>query len=170
MGAGIVVVGLARHGKDTVCEILRDSYGLSFESSSRILLEEVVYPALASKYGYFSEAECYADRVNHRQEWFELLKAYNVEDKAKLGKLIFSKYDVYCGLRNRDELDALVAAGLVNHIIWVDAEDRLGITEFCDSITITEDDANHVLDNTQSLADLRFEIDMLMEELGYEPN
>lgn len=170
MSAGIVVVGLARHGKDTVCEILRDSYGLSFESSSRVLLEEVIYPVLKDKYAYASKEECYEDRYSHRKEWFDLLAAYNAEDKAKLGKLIFSKYDVYCGLRNRHELDALVAAGLVNHIIWVDAEDRLGITEFCDSITITEDDANHILDNNQSLADLRFEIDLLMGELGYEPN
>lgn len=168
MNAGIIVIGLARHGKDTVCEILRDIYGFSFESSSRILLEEVVYPVLKDTYGYESMEECYADRHNHRQEWFNLLAAYNAEDKAKLGKLIFSKYDIYCGLRNRQELDALVSAGLVNHIIWVDAEQRLGITEFSDSITITKDAANHVIDNNHSLFDLALEIDLLMSELGYE--
>ena len=31
----LLVIGHGRHGKDTVCEMLRDSYGYTFESSSK---------------------------------------------------------------------------------------------------------------------------------------
>ena len=115
----LIVTGLAGHGKDTVCEILRDRYGYSFESSSRILLKEVIFPSLKDKYGYANEDECYQDRVNHRAEWFELLKDYNKDDKARLGKLIFSQFNIYCGLRNIDELEALLEEGVVDFVMWV---------------------------------------------------
>ena len=62
----IVITGHARHGKDTVCEYLRDNHGLSFVSYSRICLKKVVFPVLRKRYGYRSLDDCYADRVNHR--------------------------------------------------------------------------------------------------------
>lgn len=163
----LVVTGLAGHGKDTVCEILRDKYGYSFESSSRVLLKEVIFPSLKDKYGYADEDECYQDRVNHRAEWFELLKDYNKDDKARLGKLIFSQFNIYCGLRNIDDLEALLEEGVVDFVIWVSANGRLGITEHEDSITITEKEASYILLNDSTLDDLHDSIELMMDYLDF---
>lgn len=150
----LIITGYARHGKDTLCEILRDRHGFSFESSSQIANEEVIYPVLAPKYGYNSLEECYADRVNHRDEWFNLICEYNKPDLARLGRKIFEKYDIYCGLRNRYELTAMKIGWMYNFVIWVDAEERLQTVEDSSSMTIKRSDADIVIKNNGDLNDL----------------
>lgn len=162
----LIVTGYAGHGKDTVCSLLQKHYGFSFESSSMILLKEVIFPVLAPKYGYLTEEDCYLDRVNHRQEWFELLKAYNSEDKAKLGKLIFTQYDIYCGLRNIEELEAMQSESLYDYSIWVDASKRLP-PESRDSMTITKEDCDIVLDNNGSQFELFYKVKELVSDIEY---
>ena len=46
----LLVIGHGRHGKDTVCEILRDKYGYSFESSSQFCSKLFIYEMLKKKY------------------------------------------------------------------------------------------------------------------------
>lgn len=157
----IVITGYARHGKDTVCEILRDNHNYSFESSSHVLAEEVVYPYLAPIYGYNSIDECYADRVNHRKEWFDILVEYNTPDLTRLGRKIFEQYDIYCGLRNVHELHAMRLKGMYDLLIWVDAFDRVGTIEGSDSMSITPDYADIILFNNGSLYDLVSAVDTL---------
>jgi hypothetical protein len=77
----LLVIGHGRHGKDTVCEMLRDDYGYTFESSSRFCSKLFIYNDLKDKYGYANEEECYADRHNHRAEWYDAICAYNVPDQ-----------------------------------------------------------------------------------------
>jgi hypothetical protein len=48
----LLVIGHGRHGKDTVCEFLRDDYGYSFESSSQFCSKLFIYDNLKDKYGY----------------------------------------------------------------------------------------------------------------------
>ena len=160
----LVVTGFARHGKDTVCELLKNEHGFTFESSSHLAGFKVVYPALKSKYKYSSFEECYKDRVNHRKEWFELIKAYNTPDLAKLGREILHSYDIYCGLRNMGELEAMIVEGIVDCIVWVDASARVE-AEPSTSITITRSDCDFVVDNNGSLEDLRVEVQRLVEKL-----
>lgn len=160
----IVITGYAQHGKDTACEYLRDEYGFNFESSSRILLKEVIMPALKEKYGYASEDECYADRVNHRAEWFELLAAYNTPDKTKLGQLIFSQYDIYCGIRSHEELAALKNLyGDKLLVIWISASVRTGTAEPADSMTITRSQVDYVVYNDGDLEDLHESLDRMVD-------
>lgn len=152
----LVVIGYAGHGKDTVCEILRDEHGYTFASSSQAVAEEVIFPALKDKYGYTSVEECFADRHNHRQEWFELIKEYNTPDLARLGKLIFSKYDIYCGLRSIGELIAIKDAGLCDYVISVDALQRLRTKESTSSMTVIPwIDDDYVIENNGTLDDLK---------------
>lgn len=165
----LIVTGLARHGKDTVCEML-ESKGFTFRSSSDICNETVVFPVLSKLYNYKTLEECYADRVNHRAEWFNLIYAYNMEDKARLGKLIFENYDIYCGLRNMEEFTALKQSGLDIVTIWVDAEARLGKTEDEKSITITREDCDHNINNNGSLQDLENRVDSLVRFLKFLGN
>ena len=97
----LLVIGHGRHGKDTVCEMLRDHYGYTFESSSKFCSLQFIYNDLKDKYGYANEEQCYADRHNHRAEWYNAICDYNVPDAATLGREMFDAYDIYCGLRNK---------------------------------------------------------------------
>jgi len=146
----LLIIGHARHGKDTVCEMLTDLLNLKFKSSSDFVNEKAVFPVLSKLYGYETLEECYEDRVNHRPEWFNLLRAYNGEDPVRLGRELFNEYDVYCGLRNREEYQAMKRAGLFDLVIWVDASERLPL-ETSDSMELTMSDADIVIDNNADL-------------------
>ena len=151
----LLVIGWGRHGKDTVCEMLNKHGGLTFVSSSEYCAEHVVYPTMS---GYDTWQECYADRHNHRAQWFETIKSFNEDDPAKLSKMILSEYDIYCGLRNIRELEA--ARSLFDLIIWVERPDL--DKEDSDSMTIKKDDADIVLYNDGSLKDLEIKVRKLI--------
>lgn len=151
----IVILGLGRHGKDTVAEICRDLFGLEFKASSKFCSELFIFDKLKDKYDYIDERECFDDRYNHRSEWFNLITKFNSEDKTRLGREIFNTNNVYVGLRNENELLALKIAGIVDHVVWVDAKKRLGITEDNTSNTLLEYDADYIIDNNGTVAELK---------------
>lgn len=154
---GLYLIGCARWGKDTVADILKDTLGLRIESSSHVAMRAFIYDALKDKYGYTSLEECYADRVNHRAEWFDMIKAYNNPDLTALTRLIFKTNDVYVGIRNVEELTASVQAGLVYATIWVDASKRLP-REDSSSITVSERDADIIIDNNGNYDQLKMNV------------
>ena len=157
----LLVIGHGRHGKDTVCEILRDKYGYSFESSSQFCSRLFIYDMLKDKYGYETEEQCYADRHNHRQEWYEAICDYNVPDAATLGRAMFAEYDIYCGLRNKREFFAMQNTGVFDYAIWVDRSDHLP-PESKKSMSLEHWMADFTIDNNGSLADLEFNVKQLM--------
>jgi len=149
----LIVIGYGRHGKDTVCDILQDDYGYKFISSSRFCAEKVVYPALKDKYNYITVDQCYDDRHNHRKEWFDLIAGYNTDDPATLGIELFSEFDIYCGLRRKEELIALKENKVCDYIIWVDASKRLP-PENKESCTVTREMADFIIDNNGDFLNL----------------
>jgi dephospho-CoA kinase len=161
----LIVTGHARHGKDTVCDILKNNYGLQFQSSSYFVAQRAVRPYLEGKgIVYPSLQACYDDRVNHRSDWFDAIQNYNTPDRAKLGRELFQTYDVYCGLRCIKELFALRNAGMVSCVIWVDAAKRVN-PEPWTSITVTPLDCNIVLENNGDIEELHYNIGAMMEEI-----
>lgn len=151
----IIIIGLGRHGKDTVAEICRDLYKLKFKSSSEMCNELFIYDKLKKKYNYKSKQECFNDRHSHRIEWFNLIVEFNKKDKTKLAKEIFKVNNIYVGLRNKEELTAIKLAGIVDHIVWVDARKRLGITENIKSMTLLECNADYTIDNNGTVFELK---------------
>lgn len=150
-----MVLGYARHGKDTVCDILHQDYGLTFESSSHFVAERAVRPWLAARgITYSSFDDMYADRVNHRSDWFDAICAYNEADPARLGKELYATYDIYCGIRNIVEFEALKAQGVIDCTLWVDASQRVP-PESANSMTITPAQADCVIDNNGPVEVLR---------------
>jgi len=121
----LMILGSARHGKDTMAEILRDEFGMTFESSSQAASDIFLYDLMKEKYGYETSEECFEDRHNHRQEWYEAIKGYNKDDKVKLAKGIVERTGCYVGMRDREEIKECVKQGLFDLIVWVDASDRL---------------------------------------------
>jgi len=121
----LLIVGSARHGKDSMAEILRDKFGMTFESSSQAAADIFLYDLLKDKYGYKTSEQCFEDRMNHRPEWYEAICDYNKEDRARLAKGILQRTDCYVGMRDRDEIRECIKQGLFDLIIWVDASGRL---------------------------------------------
>ena len=64
----LLIIGHGRHGKDTVCEMLRDKMDYKFESSSHFCCKHFIYVMLKPKYGYKDIEECYENRQHKRAE------------------------------------------------------------------------------------------------------
>ena len=159
-----IVTGHARHGKDTVCELLALHFGLTHCASSTKANELFIFDKLKKKYHYETAQDCFNDRVNHRKEWFDLIVEYNSPSLARLGKNIFKDHDIYCGIRNKEELDELKryfnqsdSFGINLLTIWIDASDRLP-PEDTNSMSVTKKDADFVIDNNGDLESLEINI------------
>lgn len=142
----LLIIGHARHGKDSLAEILHEHYGLKFISSSQACADIFIYDVLKDKYGYKTPEECFEDRMNHRQEWYEMICEYNKNDKARLAKEILKYNNTYVGMRDTSEIKECLKQGLFDLVIWVDAQDRLPIEDF-NSFNIRPNDADIIIDN-----------------------
>jgi hypothetical protein len=161
----LIIFGHQRHGKDTACEYLEAEYGLTFSASSMFACRLFLYDQLRERFGYDSLDACFEDRVNHRQLWYEAIRDYNDPDRARLGKAIFAEHDVYCGIRDREEFECLKREGQFDLAVWIDASERKP-PESVDSMTLTREDADLVIDNNRTLIDFMERLDGLMARLG----
>jgi hypothetical protein len=160
----ILILGFARHGKDTAAEFLRDDFGLSFCSSSLFCAEKIVRPALAAQGIFYSDVQsCFEDRGKHREKWFEAIKNFNTNDHARLGRALFEQYDIYVGLRNVQEVEALKKEKRIDLTLWIDSSDRGIPKEDMSSCTVSPLDADIVVKNDGGLEDLRMRLRSICE-------
>jgi hypothetical protein len=159
----ILVLGHARHGKDTVADILSRHHGRRCLSTS-LAAAQVVRLALSEEgITYESDEACYADRVNHRAFWFDTIADLNDPDPATLVRHILEYHDVVAGLRSAREFGA--SAALFDAIWWVDASGRGVPTELTSSMDITFDPERMTLvDNGGSFADLERKVASAMAD------
>ena len=150
----ILILGTARHGKDTLAELFNEYYGMTFKSSSEMANELFIYDELKPKYGYNSIEECFEDRVNHRQEWYEAICEYNKDDKAKLAKEIMKNSSMYIGMRDRTEIDECLRQNIFDLIVWIDSSERLP-EEDISSFNIDKSCADVIIDNNSDLETFR---------------
>ncbi len=150
----LLIIGNARHGKDTVCDILKQEFGYRFRSSSDFCAEKFIYEALKPKYGYTTYEQCFEDRHNHRAEWYDMIHAYCQDDHARLGREIFAENEIYCGLRNKAEFHAMRNTKVFDYSIWVDRSDHL-LAEDQSSMSLEVWMADFVVDNNGTHAALR---------------
>lgn len=156
----ILIIGHARHGKDSMAEILNEEFGLKFKSSSQSAADIFLYDALKDKYGYKTPEECFEDRVNHRAEWKNMICDYNKDDRAKLAKGILERSDCYVGMRDRDEINECLRQGLFDLIIWVDASNRLPL-EDPSSFNIDVSCADIIIDNNGTFEEFKSKVKRL---------
>jgi hypothetical protein len=120
----LLIIGHARHGKDTLAEKIRDRMDLAFTSSSLFVGQECIWPTWGRD-RYHTFEEMFADRVNHRKTWADLISAYNTPDKTRTARTMLERgYDMYVGMRRRDEFNACRKARLFDRVIWIDARQR----------------------------------------------
>ena len=160
----LLVIGHGRHGKDTVCEYLNKHMRFDFKSSSKFCSERFIFDMLKDRYGYANEEECYADRHDHRAEWYNAICDYNLPDAARLGREIFAAHDIYCGLRNKKEFHAMKNTKVFDYAIWVDRSDHLPV-ESKDSMSLEQWMADFTIDNNGTLEELHFNINELMHTI-----
>lgn len=162
----LLIIGHARHGKDTVAEYLRDSYGFKFTSSSMFVAQE----ALWDNWGcavYDSIEDMYADRANHRDLWMQMIAAYNTPDKTKTASVMLGRgYNLYVGMRQYDELVACNQKNLFDHTIWVDRSSHLP-PEPKTSMNLTKKNASYVLSNNSDIKTLYKSIDIMAKSLRF---
>jgi len=117
----ILILGDARHGKDTMAEMLCDKTELKLASSSRTAVEIFLFDILNKKYklNYSTIEEAWQDRVNYRKIWFDEICLYNTIDRLKLVKDILNIADIYVGLRNQEEVEQAILENSFDHIIGV---------------------------------------------------
>ena len=162
----VIIFGHKQHGKDTACEYLEAKYGVSFASSSLFACQLFLFEQMHKEgHSYETIEECFADRVNHRKYWYEAIRDYNTPDKTRLGTKLFSKNDVYCGIRDLEEFRALKAAGMVRLAIFIDASGRLE-KEDPESMKMDIEDADIVITNNSTLEEFYTKLDRLMAVLN----
>lgn len=117
----ILIIGDKRHGKDTVGEMIEQTFGLKAGGSSIVALETFLLSVLEQKYLMFYDSieDAYQDRVNHRAIWCKEISFYNRNDKAKLAKKVLEDNDMYIGMRDHSELDHCIDIKLFDYIIGV---------------------------------------------------
>ena len=142
----ILILGNGRHGKDTLGELFNKYFGLTFMSSSQASADFFLYNQLKDKYGYTTSEECFEDRVNHREEWYQAICDYNKDNRARLAQDILSRTDCYVGMRDKEEFKECVKQKLFDIIIWVDASKRLPL-EPGTSFNINMSDADIIVEN-----------------------
>lgn len=184
----IIVMGHGRHGKDTVCELLRESHDLRFTSSSLFCAQTVIPEAVETAWQEHYDAELeegkgqtlpqgiphvqwdaethFANRHDHRAFWFEAIAAFNEPDPTRLARAIFEENDVYCGLRRQEELNAIKSSEDFEDVVtvWVDASDRLP-PEDESSCTVGPCMCDYKIDNNGSLGGLTTQVEELMNVL-----
>lgn len=160
----LLIIGHARHGKDTVAEFINYHFGLDFKSSSQAASEIFIYNELREKYGYATPEECFEDRVNHRAEWHDMICEYNKDDKARLAKGILERADIYVGMRSSAEIKECIRQGLFDLVIGV--YDPRKPHEPADSFDIDLfTDSDVIISNGGSLWDLRVKVFKLIHPL-----
>lgn len=160
----ILLMGHEGHGKNTVCQLLQKNYGLSYQIASIYYAKNIIQPKLAEKYGYKNELLCWLDRHNHREEWFQLIKEYNLAHTFRTGSKIWSEFNIYSGLLDIQEYKFLRARKMFDVSIWVDASERVP-SETKSTITVETYHGEHLIRNHSTRSALSRSVDGLMEKL-----
>jgi hypothetical protein len=175
----LMIIGHARHGKDTVAEQLQKRYRMKFVSSSVWCAENIMMSAFLKKakatpdksrssgcaeFPYGSVKECFEDRVNHREFWHKTIAEYCEADLPRVGLQILDANDIYVGCRNFREFEALKACAAFDFSIWVDASKRLP-PEDERSMGLFPWQADYILDNNGTIEQMAKGLNRLMTTL-----
>ena len=81
----LLIIGHAKHSKDTMAEILHEHFGLKYISSSQAAADIFIYGALKDKYGYDISAN---DNNGNSVEICNISEKYIKQFQKNLNKLI----------------------------------------------------------------------------------
>ena len=167
----LLIIGHGRHGKDTVAALCQEIMGLAFTSSSEFVAREIIWDTWG-KERYETYEEFFADRVNFRTTWRDLILAYNTPDRTRTATTMLNRgFDLYVGMRSYEEFKACKKAEIFNHVIWVDASKRIPTKD--ESLDIPSQVADLLIDNNGDIGNIRIGIlnlQKLLHDEGYNVN
>lgn len=140
----LAICGHGRHGKGTAARWLADHTALRYVQSTSEAAAEVVWRAMAPRYD--TPVDCFADRHNHRGEWAQIIWRHNQPDGTTLYEDMTARNDIIDGIRRKAELAAVLAAGICDVSIWVDASRRKPL-EPADSMELVRENCSLCVDN-----------------------
>lgn len=156
----ILVLGHARHGKDTVAERLAERLNISYTPAS-LIAAELIYDKFPVTFN--SPEDAYNKRAQYRTVWFDTIAERCERNKTFLADLVFETNLIYAGTRAKDELDAIITK-YKPIIIWVDASERCS-PEHPDSMQIEYRRGWLRLTNNSTEEDLLKKVDLLVDQL-----
>lgn len=163
----LLIIGHAQHGKDEVCTYLVKLLGLEYTSSSVVATDLGIFDGVIKKFlgaQHLSMKQqrvmFYANKDSFRPEMYEEIRKFNAIDKTALAREIFKDFDIYCGLRDLEEFDAIKRARLTDLVIWVDASLRVP-AEPNTSMKLTKNCADIIIENNGTKAELLDKVERL---------
>lgn len=162
----LLIIGHARHGKDTIGDMIAAQMKLQFTSSSIFVGRKCVWPQWGQE-RYCSFDEMFEDRVNFRSTWANLILAFNTPNLSRTATEMLIDNDMYVGMRNKAELEDCIKNKVFDYTIWVDASARLE-PESKDSMQLEAKDADLHIDNNGPESNLQEVIDTLQKRLHIE--
>jgi uncharacterized protein YlaI len=162
----MLILGHKEHGKSTVAEMLTDlsNGAITYEDSSMAAAKIFIYDKLSKKYGYKTFYECFTDRRQRRQEWFDLISEYNSENETRLAEEILKDNSIYVGMRRTLELVKCKEKGLFRIIVGV-YDPRKPIEEGSMDIDIFEH-SDIIIYNNSDLSDLHNKVRIIYKLLN----
>lgn len=155
-----MLIGSARHGKDTVAELLKKNLGYCYVSPTYYAAKTFIFDQLKNELGYKTVDECVEDRINHRVYWKEIIKKYNSNDPARLIREVYQQGDIYIGCRDLKEFYAAKEESLFDLAVWVDRSHHIPREDYS-SNQLEMIDADVIIDNNYDLVHLEKQIDKI---------
>ena len=140
----ILFCGYGRAGKDEAAAYLAKITGLRYAGS----FSWAALPYVAARLGIHPQV-AWETRHEHRKQWYDYCNELRASNPTILARRVIVQGDVAAGLRDKIELDAVRAAKLFDHIIWVD---RPGIPAD-PTVTFTREDCTGMIYNGGTLED-----------------
>lgn len=111
----IALCGHGRVGKDEAANWFNANTTIRYSGFSTSM---AITPHAAKRLG-ISEAEAFARRHEDRMLWYELGNELREHDRAFLARQTFEHGDIAVGIRDRQEMLAVLEEGLVDLAIWI---------------------------------------------------
>lgn len=120
----IALCGPGESGKDLAAHWLKAHTSLRYQQSTSEAAAEIVFERWGHKH-YPSVEACHVQRRLHRQEWQDIILAYNAEDPDGIALYkAMQPTDILNGIRTVEDLQGCKKAGLVTLAIWIDRKDK----------------------------------------------
>jgi cytidylate kinase len=152
----IAICGPGRCGKDTMADRLVEKWGYTYAGTT----STVISREIAQREGITFE-EAHAQRHQRREEWFRVGIELRGRDAAALAREVLKTGNLVVGVRDYNEMFAVIEEGLADIVIWVARDVPHDPTmhygpEMCDI----------VIENRLSLEAFHSRIDRLAKALG----
>lgn len=152
----LLIIGSGGHGKDEFAQTL----GVDHKSSSEAALDLFMWDLLKEE--YHNKEECYSDRRNRRELWYNHIVKYNTPDKSRLAREISLRWGSYIGMRDLEEFEN--SKTLFDLVIYVDASER--VKPIDPTMKIPKSMADIVIENNGTIKEFHEKIDRIKEVLS----